>query len=171
MIRTPRSQPVVRLTAFIGVVVLLAGCSYQAVVSRLTPDEQAEFRAYSKVMTSSQVRAYGTNATPAERAAYLNQIGVAQRFQGLEPQDREAVLAGYVTKGMSAEAVRFAWGDPYYDSGYRGHYEHWYYLGSSDSLAERGNDFGSAGSMVDVYLVNGQVEWVLDFVPTRGLQE
>ena len=119
-----------------------------------------------KVMTSSQAHTYIAKATSAERAAYLDEVGLAQRFQALEPQDRQAIEAGFPRLAMSAEAMRFLWGEPYYTDGYTGHYEHWYYLGSSLSLAANGNEYDSAGSMVDVYLVDEQVQWWLDFVPS-----
>ena len=117
-------------------------------------------------MTSTQARTYLAKATAAERAAYLKEVGITQRFQRLEPQDREAVLAGFPREGMSAEAMRFLWGEPYYTEGWTGRWEHWFYLGSSLSLADYGNDYSSGGTMVDVYLVDGRVVWWLEFVPS-----
>ena len=68
-------------------------------------------------MTAAQVRTYLAKATAAERTAYLSEIDLAQRFQGLDPLDREAVLSGIPRVGMSAEALLFLWGDLYYTAG------------------------------------------------------
>ena len=154
----------------VGAMMAVAGCAYDAAVQRLAPPEQAEFRAYRKVMTPAQARSYLTKVTAAERTAYIQQVGITQRFQGLEPQDREAVLAGQPRQGMSAEAMRFLWGEPYYTEGYTDHYESWFYLGSSFSLADYGNDYSSFETMVEVYLVDGRVDWWLEFVAS-GIED
>ena len=64
-------------------------------------------------MTAAQTRAYLAKATTAERTAYLSEVGLAQRFQAFDPLDREAVRNGFPRAGMSAEALRFVWGDLY----------------------------------------------------------
>lgn len=161
-------RPLLGLLGLVSTLFVLTGCAYQAALQHLAPAEQRAFRAYSKVMTPAQARAYLTKPTAAERTAYLAEIGIVQRFQALEPQDREAVLAGYPRKEMSVDALRFLWGEPYHTKGWTGHYEHWYYMGSSLALADRGNQYDSPGTMVEVYLVDGRVEWWRDFVPTRG---
>jgi hypothetical protein len=162
-----RMRQLLRLTGTVAALAILAGCTYQAAIERLPPAERATFRAQSKLMSSAQVRTYLAKPTAAERAAYLEAIGTAQRFQALEPQDRQAVLAGYPREGMSAEAMRFLWGEPYYTNGYTGHYEHWYYRGSAFSLANHGSPY-NAGTWVDVYMVAGRVSWWLEFVPSTN---
>jgi hypothetical protein len=151
----------------VSVLMVLVGCAQQAAIRRLPPTEQQEFRAYRKVMTAKQVRTYLARETTTARAAYLDEIGVTDRFQALTEQDRESVLAGYIRKGMSAEALHFLWGDPYYTKGRPGHYEHWFYLGSSLALAETGNQRYNFGSQVRVTMVNGQVDDWLDFIPSH----
>jgi hypothetical protein len=150
----------------VGVLIGLVGCSYQAAVQQLPPEERTAFRAYSQIMTAGQARTYLAQETPAARAAYLQQIGVAQRFQTLTPVDRDSVLDGYIRKGMSAEALRFLWGEPYYTRGYTGHYEYWHYLGSPLVLADRGNSYTEVGTTVIVYLVDDKVDWWLETTPT-----
>jgi hypothetical protein len=150
----------------IGILIVLAGCAYQAAVQRLPPEERTAFRAYSHIMTSAQARTYLAQGTPAARATYLQQIGIAQRFQNLPPIDQDSVLDGYIRKGMSAEALRFLWGEPYYTRGYTGHYEYWHYLGSAMALADRGNSYTQAGTVVIVYLVDDKVDWWLETTPT-----
>lgn len=158
------------VVVLLGSIVTLSGCTYAA-IQKLSLDEQAEFQTYRKVMIASQERAYLAKATTAERTAYLSEIGLAQRFQALDPLDREAVLSGAPRVGMSAEALLFLWGTPYYTAGDASRYAHWYYLGSSFALAEYGNQYANFGSRVDVYLVDGQiVGWVdypLDDRPRR----
>jgi hypothetical protein len=144
----------------------MAGCSYQAALQRLSPDERSQFWAYRKVMTSSQAHTYLAQETPAARAAYLHDIGLAQRFADLEPQDRDAILAGHIRQGMSAEALRFLWGRPYYTKGYTGHYEYWHYWGSAFDLVDRGNSSTQGGTVVIVYLVDDKVDWWIETTPT-----
>jgi hypothetical protein len=156
---------VLRFTAVVGIIIAVMGCTYDAAMRRLTPAEQAEFRAYSKVMTNGQAHTYLAKATPAERTAYVRQIGLEQRLQALDPVDRETVLGGLPRLGMSMEALLFLWGEPYqtkgrYDSG------EWYYLGSSFSLAGHGNDYKTPGTWVVVHLTDGRVTGWLDFIPS-----
>jgi len=149
----------------LGLIVALTGCTYTA-IQRLSLDEQAEFSLYRKAMTGAQERAYLAQATAAERTAYLSKIGLTQRFQALDPQDRAAVLSGVPRVGMSAEALLFLWGSPYYTAGNAQRYAHWYYLGSSFALAGYGNQYNDFGNRVDVYLVDGHVVGWVDYVPS-----
>ena len=153
------------MVVLLGSIMTLSGCTY-ATIHKLSLDEQAEFYVYRKVMTPSQERAYLAKATAAERTAYLSEIGLAQRFQALDPSDREAVLGGIPRVGMSAEALLFLWGEPYYTSGDASRYAHWYYLGSSLGLANYGNQYYYSGNRVDVYLVAGQIVGWVDYIPS-----
>jgi hypothetical protein len=149
-----------------GLLVIATSCSYDAAMQRLPPPEQAEFRAYRNVMSASQAWTYLGKASPAERQAYAREIGVAQRLQALDPQDREAVLLGYPRQGMSAEALMFLWGDPAYKRGDARHYAQWHYSGSPMSLTVRGSDPYVRGNRVMVELVDGHVTSWVDYVPT-----
>ena len=149
----------------LGIGIALAGCTYAA-IQRLAPDERAEFHLYRKVMTAAQEQTYLSKATAAERTAYLHEIGLTQRLQALDPQDRDAVLGGVPRVGMSAEALLFLWGSPYYTAGNAQRYAHWYYLGSSFALADSGNQYTEFSNRVDVYLVDGRVVGWVDYVPT-----
>jgi len=149
----------------IGTTLVLTSCMYESAVRRLSPAEQAEFFLYRHVMTSWQERTYLAQATAAERTAYLTKIGLAQRFQALDPLDRELVRSGIPRPGMSAEALRFVWGEPYYTVGYARNYAHWYYLGSSFMLSASGNQYARSGNLVDVYLVDDHVVGWVDFTP------
>jgi hypothetical protein len=146
------------------VLAALSGCATYYQAKHLSPDEQAEFHIYRKVMTAPQIRTYLAQTSAAERTAYLEQLGLMQRFDALEPQDRDAVAAGYIRQGMSADALRFLWGRPSRTSGHTDHYEHWYYYGPLPSLVETGSRRYDAGTRVDVYLVDNRVKWWLESV-------
>lgn len=154
-----------RSTGTVSVIVALTSLASGATLQGPSPAEETEWRIYSKVMTSAQAQTYTAKATAAERTAYLRTLGLVQRFEALDPLDREAILTGgQPRQGMSAAALRFLWGAPYYTTGYPPQSAHWYYLGSSFSLAARGNDYQGGGSRVDVYLVDGRVVGWIDFV-------
>jgi hypothetical protein len=149
----------------LGTIMVLTGCTYNydAAVRQLSPPEQAEFQIYRKVMTAAQTRTYLAKASAAERSAYLREIGLAQRFQGLDPLDRATVQSGFPRVGMSAEALLFVWGEPEYTVGDARRSAHWYYLGSSLGLGVSGNQYvQSGGNRVDVYLVDGKVAGWID---------
>lgn len=151
--------------SILGALVALTSCTYSA-LRRLPLEEQARLAIYRKVMTPAQLRTYLARANAAERTAYLSESGLVQRFEALDPLDRDAVRSGFPRVGMSAEALRFVWGDPYYTAGDARRYAHWFYLGSSLSLAEDGNQYRSFGNRVDVYLVDGHIVGWVDFAPT-----
>ncbi len=147
-----------RLLGLIMILTVASGCAYQQAVNNLESDEQNAFRAYRKVIKSSQARAYLSKPGPAERSAYLREIGAQQRFDALTEQDRESVLNGYIRKGMSAAALRFLWGPPLDIEGPSGQWEYWVYRGQYRDLLDRGNTYID-NTRVRVHLVEGQVEW------------
>jgi len=148
-----------RLLGVMLALILLTGCAYDRAVNNLTPEEQKAFRAYRKVMRGLQTRAYLSKPSEAERSAYLRDIGIQQRFEALDAQDRESVLNGFIRKGMSADALRFLWGTPEYTSGAPGEWEFWIYKGYASDLFEKGSQYSHASSQVRVFLVDNQVEW------------
>ena len=143
--------------------VVLTHCAYDTAIGRLSPQEQAELYVYRHVMTPAQARTYLAHTTATARTAYLHEIGLAQRYQALAPLDRDAIRGGFPRPGMSAEALRFVWGAPYYTAGRAHHYEHWYYLGSSAELGASGSQPRGFGHRVDVYLVNDLIVSWVDF--------
>ncbi len=159
------SRQILRLVSLTGLLLLLGACAYDAALQRLSPAEQTSFRIYRKAMTNSQVRTYLSKETPAARAAYLDELGLTRRFQALDPEDQTSVLAGYIRKGMSADALRFLWGEPYLTEGRTGHYEQWYYLGSSQALLELGSTRNTPDTIVFVYLVDDRVDWWIETTP------
>src|SRR2546427_9268654 len=85
--------------AVMGTLLVLIGCTYDAAVQRLSLAEQSEFYTYRKIMTTAQEHTYLAKATAAERTAYLSEIGLAQRFQALDPLERDAVKSGWPRVG------------------------------------------------------------------------
>ena len=152
-------------SVLMGTTLLLTGCmyNYDAAVGRLSPAEQAEFSTYRQVMTGAQARTYLAKASAAERTAYLNEIGLAQRFQRLDPQDRETVQSGAPRVGMSAEALRFVWGDPADTAGDARHYSRWHYFGSSLGRSTSYHPWETS-NRVEVYLAKGKVLGWVDFI-------
>lgn len=161
------SRPLVRwMGVVLGVSMVLAGCTYDAAIQRLSPAEQAEFALYQHVMTTGQVRTYVAQPTAAARTAYLQTLGLVQRFQAFDPLDQEAIRSGTPRVGMSADALRFLWGEPYTTAGDARQYAHWYYLGSSFNRSPSGYRPWDFGNRVDVYLVAGKVVGWVDVPPS-----
>jgi hypothetical protein len=139
----------------------LTACSYDAAVRRLSPAEQSEWYLYRHRLTGVQEWTYLAKASAAERMAYLRALGLPQRFAALDPLDQQVVRSGWPRVGMSAEALLFVWGEPYYTEGNAKRSAHWHYLGSSLALGAYGNQYNNAGNRVDVYLTDGKVVgWV-----------
>jgi hypothetical protein len=157
-------------SVLMGTTLLLRGCiyNYDAAVERLSPAEQTEFSIYRYIMTGAQTRTYLTKATAAERTAYLSQIGLVQRFQRLDPTDRDTVLSGSPRVGMSAEALLFVWGEPVDWAGDAQRSSRWHYMGSSLWRTPNYHPW-EASNRVEVYLVNGKVMGWVDTLPyTHG---
>jgi hypothetical protein len=144
---------------------LLTSCAYNKAFDNLPPEEQTAFRAYRKMMTSRQEHVYLSKPTPAERSAYLRDIGIQQRFDALDEPDRESIRNGFIRKGMSADALRFLWGEPEDIYGATGQWEYWLYRGFASDLFEAGNRSQEGSSQVRVYLVDSHVEWWTQEVP------
>lgn len=154
-------------TAVLLVVLLgLTACSYDAALRQLSPAEQAEFALYRPRLTGWQEHTYLAKPTAAARFAYLQELGVPQRFQALDPLDQQAIRSGWPRVGMSAEALLFVWGEPAYTDGDARRAAHWHYLGSSFGRSPSGNALWGFGQRVDVYLVEEKVRGWVDVAPT-----
>jgi outer membrane protein assembly factor BamE (lipoprotein component of BamABCDE complex) len=93
-------------------------------------------------------------------------MALVQRFEALEPLDREAIRSGAPRVGMSTEALRFVWGGPYYTEGDARRSARWHYLGSSFGRSGFDNPRWDFSQRVEVYLVNGKVVGWVDVAPT-----
>ena len=137
-------------------IAVLTRSSARETSRRLSPAEQAEFTTSYHAMTLSQEQAYLAKGTATERTAYLREIGLSQRFAALSPVDRAMVRRRRPYPGMSADALRFLWGEPYDIVRQTARDERWYYLEVScgwDALPTH----ASHGTQVEVYLVEGHV--------------
>ena len=145
---------------------MLTGCAstYDTAVQQLSPAEQAEFALYQHVMTAAQAQTYVAQASAAERTAYLSAIGVAQRWQRLDPEDRETVRSGAPRVGMSADALLFVWGEPAEMAGDARRYSRWHYFGSSLGRSTNYHPW-EASNRVEVYLANSKVLGWVDVLP------
>lgn len=162
-----RYHPAGSWTAMLLLVLLgLTACASDAAFRQLAPAEQAEFALYRRRLTGWQEHAYLAKPTAAARTAYLQELGVPQRFQALDPLDQQAVRSGWPRVGMSAEALLFVWGDPAYTDGDARRAAHWHYLGSSFGRSGSGNPPGGFGNRVDVYLAEGKIVGWVDVAPT-----
>jgi hypothetical protein len=112
------------------------------------------------------VHTYVAQPTAAARTAYLQKLELVQRFQALDPLDQEAIRSGALRVGMSADALRFLWGEPYSTAGDARRYAHWHYLGSSFNHSPSGYHPWDFGNRVDVYLVAGKVAGWVDIPPS-----
>ena len=161
----PSRQLVQWMGVLLGAMVGLAGCTYDARLRQLSPAEQAEFFIYNNAMTTGQAHTYLAQPSAAARTAYLQKLGLIQRFQRLDPLDQAAIRSGAPRVGMSADALLFLWGEPYNTAGDARRYAHWYYLGSSVIRSSSGYHPWDFNNRVDVYLVGGKVVGWVD-VPT-----
>jgi hypothetical protein len=146
---------------------VLAGCTTQHAYNQLPPDEQARFRAYSRLMTSSQSRTYLQLPTAAERAAFAQEVGVSHELDSLSEADRTAILQGQPFRGMSAQALRLLWGMPCWQHGPAA-FQRWFYYGDTFVLARVGWHCRRDATITEVSLEDGQVRWWRSQPITRG---
>jgi hypothetical protein len=137
---------------------VLSGCAMQQAYNQLPPEEQARFRAYSRLMSSSQSRTYLQLPSAAERAAFAQEVGVSQELDSLSEADRTAVLQGQPFQGMSAQALRLLWGMPCWQWGPEA-FQRWLYYGSTFDLARVGWNCRRGNTITEVELADSQVRW------------
>jgi hypothetical protein len=137
---------------------VLVGCAMHQAYNQLPPEEQARFRAYSRLMSSSQSRTYLNLASAAERAAFAQQLGVSDELDSLSEADRTAVLQGQPFQGMSAQALRLLWGMPCWEWGPEA-FQRWFYYGHAVTLARLGWHCRGDSTITEVALENNQVRW------------
>jgi outer membrane protein assembly factor BamE (lipoprotein component of BamABCDE complex) len=76
------------------------------------------------------------------------------------------VQYGFLREGMSADALRFVWGEPARVQGDARRSAHWYYVGAFHALSLYGNQYSDSSHEVDVYLAHGKVvAWGETFPP------
>lgn len=102
-----RSLPVLLLLTS-----LTAGC-WQNKVKNLSATEFDHYYALRPFMDEDQRKTYLKYKTEEERNAYLQELGLWDRFYKYGPEDRDAIVAGDVQVGWTKDMVLMAWGAPY----------------------------------------------------------
>ena len=144
----------------------LVRCASLYPAAQLSPEEQGLYRAYSRIMTSQQLRTYLALPSVAERAVYAQQVGAYQKLNALSERDRTAVLQGYPFEGMSKQALLLLWGQPYWREG-PSRDERWYYYGDAMALAMAGHYQGSGDTVMEVALEDGHIVWWQERIPSE----
>ena len=85
-------------SSIVGALVALTSCTYST-RQHLPREEQAQLALSRTVMTPAQVRTSLAKGNAAERTAYLSERGLVQRFEALDPLDRDAVRNGFPRVG------------------------------------------------------------------------
>lgn len=154
------------LAAFSFLSLFLICCTSLHPNAKLPEEEQGLYRAYSRIMTSHQLRTYLALPSAAERAAYAQQVGAAQKLNALSEHDLTAVLQGHPFEGMSKQALLLLWGQPYWREG-PARDERWYYYGDAMSLAMAGNYQGSGDTVMEVALEDDHIVWWQERIPSE----
>lgn len=95
------------------VLMLSMGCSYTRHIKNLSGTEFDHYYALRVYMNEDQRRTYLKMETEEERNAYLQQLGLWDRFYDYSELEREEILSGEVGVGWTKDKVYMAWGTPY----------------------------------------------------------
>lgn len=95
------------------VLVLLAGCSWERKVNRLSETEFEHYYALRPFMDEEVRKTYLLKKTEEERNAYLKEIKLWDLFYKYEEHIRDLIIAGKVQTGWTKEMVLMSWGAPY----------------------------------------------------------
>lgn len=102
-----------RIVAVALLAVLMGtGCASKK-LNRLSDTEFDHFYALKPFMEEEQEKVFLKKKTEEERNAYLQEIGLWDRFYSLTPDERERVLTGKVELGWTKNMVLMAWGPPW----------------------------------------------------------
>ena len=80
---------------------------------KLEPAEQEHIRALSVFMDKDQTKAFYKGKTPEERNAYLQEIGLWERFYQYDDMQRDRIVAAEVKLGDDLDQLIMAWGAPF----------------------------------------------------------
>lgn len=99
--------------AVLVVALVTLGCATASSYLRLSNDERRLFEVYSVFMPQAEQAEYLHQPTGDARKVYAESLGLPQRLAALPEKEREAVLHGIITRGMSGDGLLMAWGPPY----------------------------------------------------------
>ena len=103
----------IRTLALLLAAALLATGCWERKVKHLTSAEFDHYYALKPFMEEDQRKVYLKKKTEDERNAYLQELGLWERFYSLSPHEREQVLTGKVELGWTKQMVLMAWGPPW----------------------------------------------------------
>ena len=161
-----RSQLLHCLSLFVGILLMLTGCTYMATGELLSPVEWEELSPERHMPPVPSAPTAAEKAATVRQATASGEIGLTPRLPALEAREQEAVHNGVLYPRMSADALRLTWGEPFYTSGRPNYSEHWYYLSPSLDLTPTAHPPVANETQVDVYLEHGHVLAWADVVPT-----
>ncbi|RMG97606.1 MAG: hypothetical protein D6705_08375 [Deltaproteobacteria bacterium] len=96
-----------RAVAFVLGVAICASCALRP--SRLP---ELDRRFYANLPSPDAQHAFLKMRKPEERRAYLESLGLWQKWEALSPEEQKAVLEGRVEVGFDEFALYMAWGPP-----------------------------------------------------------
>ena len=92
---------------------LSVGCSWEKRIKKLSDTEYDHYHALRVFMNEEQQKAYLKTKVEEDRNAMLKSMGLWDKFYGLEPARRQAIIDGQVAVGWKAEEVLMSWGTPF----------------------------------------------------------
>ena len=98
------------LLALLGSLLLSAGCNP---IRRLSDGEWDHYRALRVYMTEVETKSFLRIKTEEERNAYLQELGLWDRFYQYPQDVRELILSGEVARGWTKDKLLMAWGKPH----------------------------------------------------------
>jgi hypothetical protein len=96
--------------ALLAGLVLSAGCNP---VKRLSNAEWDHYRALRVFMTDSEKKAFLKQKKEEDRVAYLQDLGLWDRFYKYPEDVRDLILTGEVARGWTKDKLMMAWGRPH----------------------------------------------------------
>lgn len=95
------------------VLLLLAGCSWERKVNRLSEEEFKHYYALRPFMQEDVRKSYLLLKTEEERNAYLKEQKLWDVFYKYDDHIRQLIVDGQVQNGWSKDMVLMSWGGPY----------------------------------------------------------
>ncbi|MCB9781033.1 MAG: hypothetical protein H6742_20860 [Alphaproteobacteria bacterium] len=90
-----------------------AAAGWQARVKFLSDTEFEHYYALRAYMTEEQKKTYLKMKTEEERNAFLQELGLWDRFYQYDEAAREKIVSGRVEEGWTKDKLEMAWGVPF----------------------------------------------------------
>lgn len=92
---------------------LFPGLAEASKLSKLSEQEQIEYRVFRAFMSEDDQKAWLKMKTPEERTAWLKDHHLYEKFYGESPDVRDLIVAGKVAVAWTRDQVYLAWGNPF----------------------------------------------------------